>query len=71
MLSSTKSIEKFKNLQKRAVPFVLNDYESPNEVLLKNFRKSSIKLTHYSFLCVEAYKTLNNLNPVFMKDLFK
>ena len=40
------------------------------EGLLENSGKSAVTLTRHRFLCIVFYKTLDNLNLSFMKDLF-
>ena len=40
------------------------------EGLLENSGKSAVTLARHRFLCIVFYKTLNNLNLSFMKDLF-
>ena len=57
-----KSTVKIESLYKRALRFVLNDYDSRYEVLLERYWKLIMTLTCYRFLCIEAYKTLKNLN---------
>lgn len=42
MLSGAKSIAEIGSLQKEALRFALNDYESTYEVLLKNSGKSTM-----------------------------
>lgn len=71
MLSGTTFISKIESLQKRALRFVLNDYESPYQVLPENSSKSTMTLMHYMFFWIEVYKTLDNLNPSFMKGLLE
>ena len=60
MLSNASSLKKIENLQKRALSFLCNDYEISYEELLL---KSSTSLMNV--------KTINKLNPDFMRDLFK
>ena len=50
---------------------MLNDYESSYEDLLKKSGNPSLNLRTTRSLCIEIYKTINNLNPEFMKKLFK
>ena len=47
---------------------MLNDYESSYEDLLKKSGNPSLRTRS---LCIEIYKTIDNLNPEFMKKLFK
>ena len=71
MLINAKSIHKIGTIQKRAMRFMLNDYESSYENLLKKSENPNMNLRRTRSLCIEIYKTINNLNPEFMKNLFK
>ena len=64
-ISSTKSWKKIENLQQRALRFLLNDYESSYEKLLEKSDKSTIIYN------LEVFKTIYELNPSFMNDLFQ
>ena len=70
-ISSTKSWKKIENLQKRALRFLLNDYESSYEKLLEKSDKSTINLQSHRSLCLEVFKTIYELSPSFMNDLFQ
>ena len=50
---------------------MINNYESSYEDLLNKNGKSNMKLRRIRSLCTEIDKTLNNLNPEFMKDVFR
>ena len=71
MLSSKKSLDKIESLHKRALRFLLNDYVSSYEQLLEKSGKCHMNIRRLRFLCIEMYKTLNNLNPSFMKKIFE
>ena len=71
MLSNASSLKKIENLQKRALRFLCNDYEISYEELLSKSSTSSMNVKRLRALCVELYKTINKLNPDFMRDLFK
>ena len=71
MLTNAKSLHKIEVIQKRAFSFMLNDYGSSYEDLLKNSGNPSMNLRRTRSLCKEIYKTIKNLNPEFMKNLFK
>ena len=66
VLSSVKSLNKIENLQKRALRFMLSDYESSYDELLRLSGSCAINVGN---LCVEIYKTLNNLNPSLMQEI--
>ena len=50
-----------KSLKKRALRFILNDYENSYERLLEKSRKSNMNLWRIRFLCIEIYITINSL----------
>ena len=58
-------------MQKRAFRFLHNDHSSLYEELLKKSGKSTANVSNYCSLCIEIFKTLNDLNPTFIKDIFK
>ena len=69
--SSAQSLNKIENLQKKALHFLLNDYDSTHEDLLEKSGYPNMNLRRQRTLCIEIYKTLNKLNPGYMKDIFK
>ena len=71
MLTSAKSFRKIEAIQKRALSSIINNYESTYEDSLNKTGKLNMKLRRIRGLCVEIYKTLNNLNSNFLKDLFR
>ena len=70
MFSNAASLKKIENLQKRALRFLYKSYNTSYEDLLLKFGVSSINVTLLRTLCIEIFKTLNNLNPSFMKEIF-
>ena len=68
--ASAKSVQKIENIQKRALRFLLGDYESSYEDLLSKVSKATMTVQRLRFLCIEIYKTINNLNPIYMKSIF-
>ena len=71
MFSSTQSLKKIENLQKRALRFLYDNFEASYEDLLSKGRKSKMNVRRLRTLCVKIYKTLNDLNPNFMNNIFK
>ena len=71
MFSSTQSLNKIENLQKRALLFLYDDFKASYEHLLSKRGKSKMNVKRLRTLCVAIYKTLNDLNPSFMNDIFK
>lgn len=63
MLANAKSVHEIEAIQKRALCFMLNDYESAHEDLLKRSRKLNMNLERARTLCIGINKTINNLNP--------
>ena len=70
MFSSASSLKKIEKLQKRALSFLYNDYEISYEELLLKSSRATMNVNRLRILCIEIYKTINNLNPEFMRDLF-
>ena len=71
MFSSAKSVNKVESLQKRALCFLYNRYDCSYETLLELAGKSTMSVGRFRNLCIEIYKTINNINPSFMKDIFQ
>ena len=66
-----KSLQKIEKLQERTLRFLYNDHKSSyNDLLLKSGR-CTMQVSHQRTLCIEIYKTMNDLNPPFMKNFFK
>ena len=65
-----KSLKKEEALQKRTLRFLYNDYNSPSEEILKKFGKVCMEINRLNYLCIEIYKTIDNVNPSFMKKSF-
>ena len=70
MFSSAVSLKKIENLQKRALRFLYKSYNTSQEDLLLKSSFSSMNVNCLLTLCIEIFKTLNNLNPSFMKEIF-
>ena len=67
MFSSASSLKKIENLQKRALRFLYNDYEISYEEWLLKSDRATMNVNRLRILCTEIYKTINNLNPKFMR----
>ena len=70
MFSHAKSLNKIECLQKRALRFLLNDFTSSYEQLLEKSGKSKMCTNRLRILCIEIFKSINNINPTFMKEIF-
>ena len=68
--SSSKSINKVEMIQKRALRFIFNDNSSSYEELLIKAKKNVMSINRLRTLCIEIFKTINNMNPPFMKEIF-
>ena len=71
MFSSSKSLNKVESLQKRALRFLYDNYDSSYESILKIAGKSTMNVNRLRSLCIEIFKTLNNINPAFMNEIFE
>ena len=58
-------------MQKQALLFLHNDYSSSYKELLRKSGKGTVNVSNYRSLCIEIFKTLNDFNPSFIKDIFK
>ena len=50
--------------------FLLNEYDSDYKTLLEKSKKCTMEIRRIRTLALETFKSLNKLNPHFMKDLF-
>ena len=71
MFSNATSLKKIEKLQKRALRFLSNNYQLIYEELLHKANSSTMNVKRLRLLCVEIYKTINNLNPSFIKQIFE
>ena len=71
MFSHANSLKIVEALQKRALHFLYDDYSSPSEEILKKSGKVCMEVDRLRYLCIEIYKTINNINPSFMKQIFQ
>ena len=65
--SSANSLNKIENIQKRALLFLKDcaNHDLPNQC-----KKPTMKIKRLRTLATEIFKTLNNLNPTYMKNIF-
>ena len=66
---SAKSTNTTEKIQERALRFLYNDHVS-SYVLLKS-QRCTMYVSRLRSLSLEIFKTLNDLNPSFMKDIFQ
>ena len=70
MFSSAKLLNKVESLQKIAFRFLYGNYGSSYESILKLDGKNTINVTRLKCLYIEIFKTLNNINPAFINEIF-
>jgi hypothetical protein len=68
--SSAVSLSKIEKLQERALRFVYNNYTATYDHLLAISHKCTMEVRRLRTLCLEVFKTINNMNPVYMKEIF-
>ena len=66
-----KSVRKIEKIQERALRILYNDFENDYEVLLKKSGKCTMEVRRLRTLALEIFKTLQNLNPIFMEEIFQ
>ena len=71
MFSSAKSLNKVESLQKRALGFLYENHVSSYEELLQRAGKETMKVNRLRSLCIEIYKPINNINSMYMNEIFK
>ena len=67
---SQSSMRKIENIQKRTLRYVLDDYESDYDTLLNKSKKCTLEVRRLRAIALEVFRTLNNLNPSYLQNLF-
>ena len=67
---SSKSLYKIEKIQERALRLLHNDFASDYAELLKKSGKATMEIKRLRCLALEIFKTVNNLNPCYMKEIF-
>ena len=70
MFSSKTSNDKIEKLHKRALQIIESDFTATYENLMAIDGSITIHKRNLQFLMTEIYKTLHDLNPPFMKEIF-
>ena len=70
MFSSKESNIKIEKLHKRALQIIHDDFSSPYETLLLYDNSTTIRKRNLQFLMTKIFKTINNNNLPFMKEIF-
>ena len=68
---SCKSSNKIGQTQKRCLRITLNDNESDYKTLLGKSCEATMDIERMRNIATEIFKTINNLNPPFLKEIFK
>ena len=68
---SAKNTQKLEKLQLRALRLVYHDYTSTYDELLERARRPSLHLGRLRTLATEVYKSVHQLNPPYVQDLYK
>ena len=68
--STNNLLKKNKNMHKRCLRLTLNDNNIDHKTLLDKRGKESLKIRRIKTLAIEIFKTVNELNPNFMKTIF-
>ena len=68
--SSPESLRKIERIQERALRILYNDFNSDTSVLLTKANNTTFLIKQHKNLAIEIFKTLKNLNPDYMKDIF-
>ena len=67
---SSKSSRKNDKIQERALRILYNDSTSDYNQLLNKSSKASMEVKRFRNLALEIFKTLDHLNPEYMKEFF-
>ena len=65
-----KSSNKIEQIQKLCLRIILNNNESNYKTFLEKSRKTTINITIMRKLAIEIFRTISNLNPPFLKEIF-
>ena len=71
MFSSAESLNKIRSLQKRALSFLYDSFDSSCESILKLAGKITMYVTRLKSIFVETFKTGHNINPAFSNGIFE
>ena len=63
-------MRKVGDLQKCAAQFLQNDYHSSYKTLLHRSGETTVNVRNLRNFCKKIFKSLNSLNPVFLKQIF-
>ena len=66
----SKSLKKIEKIQQRVLWILYNDSTSDYNQLLNKSSKASMEVKRLGNLALEIFKTLNQLNPEYLKEIF-
>ena len=69
--SSSKPLQKIEKSQERALRFLYNDRTISYHDLLLKSNKCMMLFARQRILCIEIFKTVKQLNPLFMQNIFR
>ena len=68
---SAKLVKKIEKIQERALRILHNDFSSDFESILIKSGKSTMEVKRRRTLVLKVFKTLNNMNPEYIKEIFQ
>ena len=63
-------MRKIENIRKHCLRIILNDYESDYETLCRNSNKPNMEIQRLRTLAVEIFRTVNEINLPYIKNIF-
>ena len=66
-----KNNSKMERIQKRALSIVFNDFDADYDELLIKMETNSILQTRLNRIAIEVYKSINALNPSYIRSIFE
>ena len=66
----SKISKKDRKIQERALRILYSNFSSDYESILNKSGKSTMEIKCLRTLALEVFKTLNNINPEYMKEIF-
>ena len=70
MFDSKTLLSKLENIQKRALRFVLDYYQTDYPDLLQNANVPGIKIMVLRYLAIEVFKCVIEISPAYLNDMF-
>ena len=67
---SSKSLKKIEKIQEQLLRILYNDSTINYNQLLNKYSKAFMEVKHLRNLALEIFKTLNHLNPKYVKEIF-